>query len=172
MKTSWTSIPFESVDMQRYSLLPFWHIIFAIVSSKLPVWSEVTSQGIYLNIRNSIQLFLILILSTSLLPSLQLLSCQLSFALPPLLLIAYPTIKFQKILGCYRWPALHIFADIFHSCYKNITDSRIDYSYLAALYFILSTAFCHVSWMNAAVYIIGSLLFALLHPIKKDLLNI
>ena len=46
-------------------------------------------------------------------------------ALPPLLLIAYPTITFQKMLGCLkiRWHALHIFADVFHSCYKNITDS-------------------------------------------------
>ena len=60
-------------------------------------------------------------------------------ALPPLLLIAYPTITFQKMLGCLkiRWQALHIFADVFQGCYKNRTDGKCDYRYFAAFYFIL-----------------------------------
>ena len=45
-------------------------------------------------------------------------------ALPPLLLLVYPTKTFQKLLGCMkiRWPALHIFADVFQGCYKNMQN--------------------------------------------------
>ena len=60
-------------------------------------------------------------------------------ALPPLLLLIYPTKTFQKLLGCLkiRWPALHILTDVFQGCYKNRTDSRCDYRYFATFYFIL-----------------------------------
>ena len=105
-------------------------------------------------------------------------------ALPPLLLIAYPTITFQKILGCLkiRWQALHIFADVFQGCYKNRTDGTNDYRYFAAFYFILRIIILLVNvcnnlvglgWtLSTAVLIIGSLLFALLRPYKKNWLNI
>ena len=104
-------------------------------------------------------------------------------ALPPLLLIAYPTITFQKMLGCLkvRWHALHIFADVFQGCYKNRTDGKYDYRYFAAFYFIfriiilLLNVNCSLklSWtISVAVLIIGSLLFALLRPYKKNWLNI
>ena len=105
-------------------------------------------------------------------------------ALPPLLLIVYPTITFQKILGCLkiRWPALHIFADVFQGCYKNRTDGTNDYRYFAAFYFILHIIILLVNvcnnmiglgWtLSTAVLIIGSLLFALLRPYKKNWLNI
>ena len=105
-------------------------------------------------------------------------------ALPPLLLIAYPTVTFQKMLGCLkvRWPALHIFADVFQGCYKNRTDGTNDYRYFAAFYFILRIIIqlinCfnnlnEIGWtLSTAVLIIGSLLFALLRPYKKNWLNI
>ena len=105
-------------------------------------------------------------------------------ALPPLLLIAYPTITFQKMLGCLkiRWHALHIFADVFQGCYKNRTDGKYDYRYFAAFYFILRIIILLVMVFNysngigwpfsVAVLIIGSLLFALLRPYKKNWLNI
>ena len=105
-------------------------------------------------------------------------------ALPPLLLIAYPTITFQKMLGCLkiRWPALHIFADVFQGCYKNRTNGKYDYRYFAAFYFILRIIILllyvfnysnEIGWpLSVAVLIIGSLLFALLRPYKKNWLNI
>ena len=110
-------------------------------------------------------------------------------ALPPLLLIAYPTITFQKMLGCLkiRWHALHIFADVFQGCYKNRTDGKYDYRYFSAFYFILHIILlvniCNqtmifnnvigLGWtLSTAVLIIGSLLFALLRPYKKNWLNI
>ena len=106
-------------------------------------------------------------------------------ALPPLLLIAYPTITFQKMLGCLkiRWQALHIFADVFQGCYKNRTDGKYDYRYFAAFYFILRiiiillvsvfNSVIGLGWaLSTAVLIIGSLLFALLRPYKKNWLNI
>ena len=104
-------------------------------------------------------------------------------ALPPLLLLIYPTQTFQKLLGCLkiRWPALHIFADVFQGCYKNRTDGRCDFRYFAAFYFILRVVIFLVRtlkpevliWTISAVCLgIGSLLFALLRPYKKNWLNI
>ena len=104
-------------------------------------------------------------------------------ALPPLLLLIYPTITFQKMLGCLkiRWPALHIFADVFQGCYKNRTDGKYDYRWFAALYFILRVVIFLVrtlkpeglSWTISTVcFGIGSLLFALLRPYKKNWLNV
>ena len=107
-------------------------------------------------------------------------------ALPPLLLIAYPTITFQKMLGCLkiRWQALHIFADVFQGCCKNRTDGTNDCRYFASFYFILriiiifpvsvfNQTLIGLGWtISTAVLIIGSLLFALLRPYKKNWLNI
>ena len=109
-------------------------------------------------------------------------------ALPPLLLIAYPTITFHKMLGCLkiRWQALHIFADVFQGCYKNRTDGKYDYRYFAAFYFILriinfivfllpkfNGPNLRLGWtLCVVVLIIGALLFALLRPYKKNWLNI
>ena len=105
-------------------------------------------------------------------------------ALPPLLLISYPTKSFQKMLGCLkiRWPALHIFADVFQGCYKNRTDGKYDYRWFAALYFIIRiTLFvmcvipniATLGWTIATIILItGSLMFALLRPYKKNWLNI
>ena len=104
--------------------------------------------------------------------------------LPLLLLLIYPTITFQKMLGCLqiRWPALHIFADVFQGCYKNRTDGTNDYRYFAAFYFIARIVLFVIyvihgsqvcKWtISAVVLIIESLLFALLHPYKKNWLNI
>lgn len=56
-------------------------------------------------------------------------------ALPPLLLVLYPTKLFQKILGCIkiRWHPLHAFVDVFQGCYRNRTDGTHDYRYFVAL---------------------------------------
>ena len=106
-------------------------------------------------------------------------------ALPLLLLLIYPTKTFQKLLGCLniRWPALHIFADVFQGCYKNRTDGTNDYRCFAAFYFIarivifvIFVACVEVNSlelvMSTVVFIIGSLLFALLRPYKKNWLNV
>ena len=105
-------------------------------------------------------------------------------ALPPLLLLIYPTKTFQKLLGCLkiRWPSLHIFADVFQGCYKNRADGKYDCRWFAALYFILHIILfvtCDIpniatlGWTIAVIIlIIGSLMFALLRPYKKNWLNI
>ena len=105
-------------------------------------------------------------------------------ALPPLLLLIYPTKTFQKLLGCLkiRWPALHIFADVFQGCYKNRTDGKYDYRWFAAFYFIIHFIILlayvinyneEFSWtIYAIIFVIGSLLFALFRPYKKNWLNI
>ena len=106
-------------------------------------------------------------------------------ALPPLLLILYPTKTFQKLLGCLkiRWPALHIFADVFQGCYKNRTDGPKDYRCFAAFYFIarivgfvIAVACVEINSlelvMSTVLFIICSLLFALLRPYKKNWLNV
>ena len=88
------------------------------------------------------------------------------------------------MLGCLkiRWPALHIFADVFQGCYKNRTDGTNDYRYFAAFYFILRIIILllivfsyssEIGWpLSVAFLIVGSLLFALLRPYKKNWLNI
>ena len=106
-------------------------------------------------------------------------------ALPPLLLLIYPTKTFEKLLGCLkiRWPALHIFADVFQGCYKNRTDGPKDYRYFGAFYFIarivifvIYVACVEINSlelvMSTVFFIIGSLLFALLRPYKKNWLNV
>ena len=122
--------------------------------------------------------------ASSLIPCVSKIVILLTIALPPLLLSAYPTITFQKMLGCLkmRWPALHIFANVFQGCYKNRTDGKYDYRYFAAFYFILhiillvnifNQTLIGLGWtLSTAVLIIGSLLFALLRLYKKNWLNI
>ena len=157
----------------------------AIVSSKLLINSRVTdiqgNSSQYLLLAPTVPYF-----GSEHLPFAILAIVVLStfIALPPLLLIAYPTITFQKMLGCLkiRWPALHIFADVFQGCYKNRTDGKNDYRYFAAFYFILRIIILLINvhnnvvglrWaISTAVLIIGSLLFALLRPYKKNWLNI
>ena len=104
-------------------------------------------------------------------------------ALPLLILLLYPTTPFHKVLGYIkvRWHALHTFADVFQGCYKNRTDGTCDYRYFSAFYFILRVVIFLVrnlktpglSWTISAVcFAIGSLLFALLRPYKKNWLNV
>ena len=106
-------------------------------------------------------------------------------ALPPLLLVLYPTKTFQNMLGCLkiRWHVLHIFADVFQGCYKNRTDGKNDYRYFAALYFtlrisiflasIFSVNFRGLGWtICTIILIVASLLVALLRPYKKNWHNI
>ena len=82
------------------------------------------------------------------------------------------------MLGCLkiRWHPLHIFAEVFQGCYKNRTDGKYDYRHFAAFYFILRiiilllNVFFNLGGLGWAI--IGSLLFALLRPYKKNWLNI
>ena len=105
-------------------------------------------------------------------------------ALPPLLLVLYPTKTFQKMLNCLkiRWHALHIFADVFQGCYRNRTDGKNDYRYFAAFYFTVRISiflaaifsnFRGLGWTICTIILItASLLVALLRPYKKNWLNI
>ena len=188
--------PKESIVSTFATFLILAYNKLAIVSTKLLINSKVT------DIRGNSSQFLMLAPTVPYfgrehLPFAILAIVVLStfIALPPLLLIAYPTITFQKMLGCLkiRWPALHIFADVFQGCYKNRTDGKYDYRYFAAFYFILriilqlisllvnifhQTLIGPLEWalsgwaLSTTVLIIGSLLFALLRPYKKNWLNI
>ena len=60
--------------------------------------------------------------------------CPVNF--PPLFLLIYPTETFQKLLGCLKitWPALHIFADVFHSGLLHFTSPCLSSSFWAVLF--------------------------------------
>ena len=103
-------------------------------------------------------------------------------AIPPVLLLLYPTSLFQKCLtrcrmNCY---ALHTFADIFQGCYKNGTNGTRDYRYFAGLYFLLRIvivfgsllSFLMYTLFTSLVYLAASVSFAFLHPHKKHVYNV
>ena len=101
-------------------------------------------------------------------------------AIPPVLLLLYPTSLFQKCLtrcrmNCY---ALHTFADVFQGCYKDGTNGTRDYRYFAGLYFLLRivivilTVFSILTISPALVYLIASLSFTLFQPYKKRVYNV
>ena len=97
-------------------------------------------------------------------------------AIPPLILLLYPTRLFQKCLGLcqIRWHPLNAFADTFQGYYKDGTNDTRDYRSFAGFYLILRILFLtvnmidiHYSWIVGIVCpMIVSLLFALLRPYK------
>ena len=106
-------------------------------------------------------------------------------AIPPLLLLVYPTKTFQRYLGyCnIRWLTLglHAFVDTFQGCYKNGTNSKRDFRVFSALYFILRivvflTRLFVNSWLYwvipAVLFMVSSLLFAHLRPYRRKLYNV
>ena len=103
-------------------------------------------------------------------------------AIPPVLLLLYPTSIFQKCLTCCRINcyALRTFADIFQGCYKNGTNGTRDYRYFAGLYFLLRIVIVLLTLLDfstdiaisALVYLIASLSFALFQPYKKRVYNV
>ena len=103
-------------------------------------------------------------------------------AIPPVLLLLYPTSIFQKCLtrcrmNCY---ALHTFADIFQGCYKDGTNGTRDYCYFAGLYFVMRIVIIFLAYISfpsffpiaALVYLAASLSFALFQPYKKHVYNV
>ena len=98
-------------------------------------------------------------------------------AIPPLILLLYPTKLFQKCLGLCRmqWHPLHAFADTFQGYYKDGTNGTKDYRSFAGFYLILRILVLTVnrinfrySWFVGIVCpIVISLLFALLRPYKN-----
>ena len=105
-------------------------------------------------------------------------------ALPPLLLVLYPTKTFQKCLGYGKcqWYTLRTFVDNFQGCYKDGTQGTRDCRYFAGLYFILRVAvlLSHtllmpsylLSWMVPGVIIIAvALCLIVFRPYKEDKFN-
>ena len=106
-------------------------------------------------------------------------------ALPPLLLILYPTKTFQKCLGYGKcqWYTLRTFVDNFQGCYKDGTQGTRDCRYFAGLYFILRVAvfISHtilmpsyiLSWMVPGVIILAAALcLTAFRPYKEDKFNV
>ena len=106
-------------------------------------------------------------------------------ALPPLLLILYPTKAFQKCLGLGKcqWYTLRTFVDNFQGCYKDGTKGTRDCRYFAGLYFILRIAvfLSHtlltpsylLSWMVPGVIITAAALcLTVFRPYKEDKFNV
>ena len=105
-------------------------------------------------------------------------------AIPPLLLLLYPTRLFQNCLGCcrIRWHPLHAFVDTFQGyyMYKNGTDGTYDYRSFAGMYLILRILFLtvnhidfHTSWIIRIIFpMTVSLLFAHLCPYKYTWYNV
>ena len=106
-------------------------------------------------------------------------------ALPPLLLVLYPTKAFQKCLGLGKcqWYTLRTFVDNFQGCYKDGTEGTRDCRYFAGLYFILRIAvfLSHtllmpsylLSWMVPGVIITAAALcLTAFRPYKEDKYNI
>ena len=106
-------------------------------------------------------------------------------ALPPFLLILYPTKAFQKCLGLgnWQWYTLRTFVDNFQGCYKDGTQGTRDYRYFAGLYFILRLAvflahtflmpYYLLSWMVTGIIIIAaSLCLTIFRPYKENKFNV
>ena len=103
--------------------------------------------------------------------------------LPALVLLLHPTRAFQRSLSCcrVRWHALHAFADTFQGYYKNGTEVTSDYRYLAGLYHTLRIVLISLIlgfvgpyyWMLVVMCCaVTSLVFAILHPYKKNWINV
>ena len=102
-------------------------------------------------------------------------------AIPPVLLLLYPTSIFQKCLtrcrmNCY---ALHTFADVFQGCYKNGTNGTRDYRYFAGLYFVMRIIVILFTLVPYPIYygvwplmyLLTVLSFSILQPYKKHIYN-
>ena len=103
-------------------------------------------------------------------------------AIPPIVLLFYPTSLFQRCLTRCKLnsQALRTFVEIFQGCYKDGTNGTRDRRYFAGLYFILritavvlSSGYYHVFIHGSALlYWSTALLFALVQPYKTQLYNV
>ena len=102
---------------------------------------------------------------------------------PAVFLLLYTCKWFQRILGRFRRVSrmLHPIADGFQGCYRNGADGGRDYRYFSALYMILRISLFIIFdsieppaiwFLYTILFIIVSILFALLKPYQDDRLNI
>ena len=103
-------------------------------------------------------------------------------AVPPIVLIFYPTSLFQKCLAKCKInsQALRTFVETFQGCYKDGTNGTRDCRYFAGLYFILRIIAVLLAFTTSQIFISGSaylywitaLLFSIIQPYKKYTYNI
>ena len=103
-------------------------------------------------------------------------------AVPPIVLIFYPTSLFQKCLAKCKInsQALRTFVETFQGCYKDGTNGTRDCRYFAGLYFILRIIAVLLAFTTSQIFISGSaylywitaLLFTIIQPYKKYTYNI
>ena len=105
-------------------------------------------------------------------------------AIPPLLLLLYPSHTFQRFLSFFKLQShgLQAFVDAFQGCYKNGADGGPERRYFAGIYFvfriIVFLVFTVVSSIQETLmllqvtYTILIVVFVILHPYKEDRYNI
>lgn len=107
---------------------------------------------------------------------------------PILVLILYQTSTCQRVLTCLRLnsiPAVHIFVDLFHGCYKDGSNGSYDLRFTASLYLIetVVAVFIYVgctfsTYENCAamsmflVSFLAFLYFSLVRPYKNQWMNV
>ena len=154
-------------------------VSYSLLTSNTLTSSDNVSSPVGVYYDSSVQYFSTQHLPFAILAITVLLFC---VALPMLVLLLYPTKTFQKCLGCcsIRWHALHAFADVFQSCYKNGTAGTPDYRCFAGLYLLLRIIL-NTSQMLGGYRLwlikiivpgIAALLFSLMRPYKDNRFNI
>ena len=105
-------------------------------------------------------------------------------AIPPLLLLLYPSRTFQRLLSFFKLQShgLQTFVDAFQGCYKNGADGRPERRFFAGIYFVFRIVvfliFTLVSSIQTrytilqATYTVFILIFLIFRPYKKDRYNI
>ena len=105
-------------------------------------------------------------------------------AIPPLLLLLYPSHRFQKLLSFFKLQShgLQTFVDVFQGCYKNGADGGPERRYFAGIYFLfriivflIFTTATSIQKMFTALqitYTVYILAFVIFRPYKKDRYNI
>ena len=105
-------------------------------------------------------------------------------AIPPLLLLLYPSHRFQRFLSFVKLQShgLQMFVDAFQRCYKNGTDGGPERRYFAGIYFvfriIVFLIFTVVSSIQKrftilqVTYTVFILVIVIFRPYKRDQYNI
>ena len=105
-------------------------------------------------------------------------------AIPPLLLLLYPSHTFQRLLSFFKLQShgLQTFVDAFQGCYKNGADGGQERRYFAGLYFVFRIIVFLVFTVVSSIQVLLMLLqltftifivvFVILQPYKKGRYNI
>ena len=105
-------------------------------------------------------------------------------AIPPLLLLLYPSHRFQRLLSFFKLQShgLQTFVDAFQGCYKNGADGGPERRFFAGIYFLfriivflIFTTATSIQKMFTALqitYTVYILAFVIFRPYKKDRYNI